>query len=58
MKVAYKLRIVVPCILIFGTIGALVGDSIGDVLNGIRGGIIVGGVVAFLYLKRKNSGGG
>ena len=56
MKVAYKLRIALPCILIFGAIGALVGGAIGDGVNGIRAGIVVGGCVAFVYLKRKESG--
>ena len=56
MKVAYKLRIALPCILIFGAIGALVGGAIGDAVNGIRAGIVVGGGVAFVYLKRKDSG--
>jgi len=55
MKVAYKLRIAIPCILIFGAIGALVGGAIGDDVNGIRVGIVVGGGVAFVYLQRKKS---
>jgi hypothetical protein len=56
MKVAYKLRIALPCILIFGAIGALVGGIMGVDANGIRVGIVVGGVVAFVFLKRKESG--
>ena len=55
MKVAYKLRIALPCILIFGAIWALVGGAIGDGANGTRAGIVVGGGVAFLILQRKNS---
>ena len=58
MKVSGTLRIALPCILIGGTIGALVGGAIGDTANGIRVGVIVGGVAAFLYLKRKKSGAG
>ena len=56
MKVADKLRIALPCILIFGAIGALVGSLLGDVANGTRAGIVVGGGVALVYLQRKNSG--
>jgi len=56
MKVTYKLRIALPCILIFGAIGALVGGAIGDGANGTRVGIVVGGSVAFVILQRKNSG--
>ena len=56
MKVADKLRIALPCILIFGAIGALAGGVFGDAVNGIRAGIVVGGGVAYVYLQRKNSG--
>jgi len=56
MKVSYKLRITLPCILIFGAIGALIGGVLGDGANGTRAGIIVGGGVAFVYLQRKKSG--
>jgi len=56
MKVASKLRIALPSILIFGAIGALVGGAAGDAANGTRVGIVVGGVVAYVYLQRKKSG--
>jgi len=56
MKVAYKLRIALPCILVFGAIGALVGCGFGDAVNGTRVGIVVGGCVAFVYLQRKKPG--
>lgn len=56
MKVADKLRIALPCILIFGAIGALIGGAFGVGVNAIRAGIVVGGGVAFIYLKRKESG--
>ena len=58
MKVSATLRITLPCILIAGAIGALVGGAFGETANGIRVGVIVGGVTAFLYLKRKKSGSG
>ena len=57
MKVADKLRIALPCMLIFGAIGALVGGIIGDGANGTRAGIVVGGGLAFVYLQRKESSG-
>jgi hypothetical protein len=56
MKTTYKLRIALPCILVFGTIGALVGGAVGDGINGTRAGIVVGGIVAFVFLQRKQSG--
>jgi len=58
MKVAYKLRIALPCILIFGAIGALVGGPFDETAAGIRVGVIVGGAAAFVYLQRKKSGAG
>ena len=56
MTVAYKLRIALPCILVFGSIGALVGGALGDGANGARVGIVVGGGVAFAILQRKKFG--
>jgi len=56
MKVSYKLKVALPCILIFGSIGALVGGAFDLGANAIRAGIIVGGCVAFVILHRKNSG--
>ena len=58
MKVSATLWIALPWILIAGAIGALVGGAFGDGVNGIRVGVIVGGVTAFLYLRRKKSGSG
>ena len=58
MKVATYLRIVLPCILVGGAIGALVGGAFDIGLNAIRAGIIVGGIAAFVYLRRKESGSG
>jgi hypothetical protein len=55
MRLVQTLRIALPCILIFGAIGALVGGILGDGINGIRAGIVVGGAIAFLYLQKKNS---
>ena len=58
MKVSATLRIALPCILIGGIIGALVGGAFDIGLNAVRAGIIVGGIVAFVYLRRKKSGSG
>ncbi len=55
MKVADRLRTAVPCILVFGLIGALVGGPLGDTPNGIRAGVILGGCVAFIILQRKDA---
>ena len=52
MKVSATLRIALPCILIGGIIGALVGVAFGIGVNGIRAGIIVGGIAAFVYVRR------
>ncbi len=56
MKVVDKLRVALPCILVFGAIGVLVGIALDANPGAIRVGIVVGGVVAFFILRRKNSG--
>ena len=53
MTVGAKLRIAVPCILIGGALGAMIGSALGDIANGTRVGIVLGGVVAFTIMKRK-----
>ncbi len=58
MKVSTTLRIALPCILIGGIIGALAMGAFDLGLNAIRAGIIAGGIVAFVYLRRKKSGSG
>ena len=58
MKVSATLRIALPIILVAGTIGALVGGASGEGVIGIRVGLIVGGVAAYVYLQRKKSGAG
>jgi len=47
------LRIPLPCILIGGALGAIIGGALGDTANGTRVGIILGGVVAFTIMRRK-----
>lgn len=47
------LRIPLPCILIGGILGAMIGGSLGDIANGTRVGIILGGIVAFIIMRRK-----
>jgi hypothetical protein len=56
MKFTDKLRVLVPCILIFGAIGALVGGPSDHSAAGIRVGIIFGGIAAYVYFYRKKSG--
>jgi hypothetical protein len=58
VKVSAILRLALPCILIGGAIGALVGGPFDETAAGIRVGVIVGGAAAFVYLKRKKSGAG
>jgi hypothetical protein len=58
MKVSTILRVALPCILVGGAIGALVGGAFSDTANGIRVGVIVGGAAAFVYLQRNESGAG
>jgi hypothetical protein len=58
MKVTTTLGVALPCILIGGIIGALVMGAFDLGLNAIRAGIVAGGIAAFVYLRRKESGTG
>jgi hypothetical protein len=58
VKISATIRIALPCILIAGAIGALVGGAFDETANGFRVGVIVGGATAFVYLQRKKSGSG
>ena len=51
--IASNLRTALPCILVGGALGAMVGGVLGSVENGIRVGIILGGAVAFVILRRR-----
>jgi hypothetical protein len=53
MNVRSNLRIAVPFILIGGALGALIGSAFGDIKNGIRVGVVLGGVGAFVFMQRK-----
>ncbi len=53
MTLDFIIKIALPCILIFGAIGALVGGAFDLGLNAIRAGIIFGGIVASFILIRK-----
>ena len=53
MTVGAILRVAVPCILIGGALGAMIGSALGDIPNGIRVGVVLGGVVAFIIMQRK-----
>ena len=53
MIIATNLKTAIPCILIGGALGALVGGVLGSTANGARVGIILGGVIAYLILLKK-----
>jgi len=53
ITVGAYLRIPLPCILIGSALGAMIGGALGDIANGTRVGIILGGVVAYILLLRK-----
>jgi hypothetical protein len=53
ITVGAYLRIPLPCILIGSALGAMIGGALGDIANGTRVGIILGGVVAFTIMQRK-----
>ena len=48
--IATNIRTALPCILVGGALGAMFGGE-----NGARVGIILGGVVAFVILRRRSS---
>jgi fructose-specific phosphotransferase system IIC component len=48
MIIATNLKVAIPCIVLGGALGALLGSA-----NGVRVGIVMGGVVAFLILLKK-----
>lgn len=47
------LQIPLPCILIGGALGVLIGSASGNEVWGLRIGIILGSVVAFILMLRK-----
>ncbi len=49
-------RIAAPYVLGLALLGALVGRALGSAANGFRVGAILGGVVAFVVLRRKGTG--
>ena len=53
MGIGAILSVALPCILIGGAFGALVGAALGSPVGGIRVGVILGGVGAFLILRRR-----
>ena len=48
-------RIALPCILAGGVLGGIIGDSLRVTENGIRVGIILGGIVAYILLRLKKA---
>ncbi len=53
MTIAYRLKIAIPCILVGGALGAVVGSVLDSPANGFRVGAILGGVIAFIILLKK-----
>jgi hypothetical protein len=53
MIIATNLKTAIPCILIGGALGALVGGMLDNTVIGIRVGVILGGVIAFIILQKR-----
>ena len=53
MIIATNLKTAIPCILIGGALGALVGSVLDNTANGARVGIILGGVIAYIILMKR-----
>ena len=53
MIIATNLKTAIPCILVGGALGALVGSVLDSAANGTRVGIILGGVIAYMILLKK-----
>lgn len=51
--IATNLKVAIPCIMIGGTLGALVGSLLDSSANSIRVGIVLGGVIAFILLHNR-----
>ena len=56
MKVSAAVRIALPCIVIGGILGALVGGAFDLGLGAVRAGIVAGGVAAFAIVPRNRPG--
>ena len=48
-----NLKTAIPCIIVGGALGALVGGVLDSTENGIRVGIILGGVIAYMILLKR-----
>jgi hypothetical protein len=48
-----NLKTAIPCITIGGALGALVGGVLDSTANGIRVGVILGGVIAYIILLKR-----
>ena len=53
MIIVTNLKTAIPCIIIGGALGALVGGVLESTENGIRVGIILGGVIAYMILLKR-----
>ena len=52
--IATNIKTAIPCILIGAALGALVGTVLDSVVHGMRVGIILGGVIAFIILRKRH----
>ncbi len=53
MSVGARLLIALPWVLGLALVGAVVGGSLDDSQNGFRVGAVLGGVGAYLHIRRK-----
>ena len=48
-----RLKLAIPCILVGAALGAVVGLVLDSIAHGMRVGIILGGVIAFIILLKR-----
>jgi F0F1-type ATP synthase assembly protein I len=53
MTAMATVRSALPYILVGGAVGALVGSFLGDIPNGFRVGVVLGGAIAFIVIRKK-----
>lgn len=53
MSVGQRLRIALPWVLAVALTGGLVGMLFGNPASGFRAGAVLGGVAAFLHIRRR-----
>jgi hypothetical protein len=53
IPIIFRLKIAIPCIVIGCAFGAVAGIVLDSIANGMRVGIILGGVTAFIILLKR-----